>query len=138
MEMKRKFQQLKTFEFLIPTRVFFGNGEIRRAGALTREVGHKALVVTGKRAMRSSGTLSRLLSSLEEAEVDAVVFDKISPNPKVAEIDDGARYAKKHRCNVIIGLGGGSAIDGAKGIAAAMSYDKPIGKILLNNMIVKK
>lgn len=129
---------MKTFEYLMPTRIIFGNGEIARAGVLTREVGRRALVVTGKRAMRSSGILNRLLDYLESTGVDAVVFDRISPNPKVMEIDDGARYAKEHHCAVVIGLGGGSAIDGAKGIAVAAGCGKSIKEYILGSKMPGK
>jgi alcohol dehydrogenase len=58
--------------------------------------------------------------------MDSEVFLNISPNPLSTQVDKGAEFGQETGCDVIIGLGGGSAIDAAKGIAVAMGHNKPI------------
>lgn len=127
---------MKTFEYLMPTRILFGNGQIRKVGIEAKELGHRALVITGKRAMRSYGILERVAGYLESAGIDHVIFDKISPNPKVTEVDEGIDYARKHQCDIVVGLGGGSAIDAAKGVAMVANYGESIRDYLVGNAII--
>ncbi len=106
-------------EIYLPTQIIFGPGEVRRIGEESRKAGKRPLVVTGKKAMKKTGILDRVLSSLKKAQCDPVVFNKIEPNPRVETVDQDARLARERGCDLIIGLGGGSAIDAAKGIAVA-------------------
>lgn len=129
---------MKTFDHFLPTRVFFGNGEVTRVGKLTKEIGNCALVVTGRHAMRDTGILSRVLGYLEAEEMSMSVFDQISPNPKEDEIDAGVSLLHKYQCNVIIGMGGGSAMDAAKAIAAAVSYNKSIHELIDQDIATKR
>ena len=97
-----------------------GSGKTTTAGKLAKYVGgqgKKALLVTGKRAMKESGVTDRLISSLQASSVKVTVFDEISPNPADDVANKGAGIARQNGCDVIVGLGGGSAMDAAKGIA---------------------
>ncbi|MFW6126175.1 MAG: iron-containing alcohol dehydrogenase, partial [Chloroflexota bacterium] len=76
--------------------------------------------------IRRIGLLDRVLEDLKENGVDAVTFEKVEPNPRSSTVDEGARLARKERVDVVIGVGGGSAMDTAKGIALASSGDKPV------------
>ncbi len=103
-----------SFESFNPTRVVFGSGSLQLAGARTGELGTAALVVCGRRAMRRHGVLDRLLASLRAAGLAVEVFDGVSPDPKVAEVDEAIALARRSRSDVVVGLGGGSALDAAK------------------------
>jgi alcohol dehydrogenase YqhD (iron-dependent ADH family) len=107
------------FEVCLPTKIIFGPGVLKRIGEESRKVGKRPLVVTGKKAMQETGILDRVLSSLKKSQCDPVVFNKIEPNPRVKTVDQGARLARENGCDLIIGLGGGSAMDAAKAIALA-------------------
>ncbi|MGQ9632061.1 MAG: iron-containing alcohol dehydrogenase [bacterium] len=108
---------MNDFVFYIPTRIIFGPGMVERAGEEAATIGRRALVVTGKSSARRTGTLDRVLDSLRRAGVDPLTFDKIEPNPRSATIDEGGALARDEGCDLIIGLGGGSAMDAAKGVA---------------------
>ncbi|MFD5141917.1 iron-containing alcohol dehydrogenase [Streptomyces sp. NPDC058401] len=103
----------------IPTRIVLQAGAIDRTGALTRPHGRRALLVTGRTAVRANGYLDRVLASLEAAGVSASVYDRVSANPRSDEVDEAAAQARAAGCDVVVAVGGGSAIDAAKGAAVA-------------------
>jgi alcohol dehydrogenase class IV len=109
------------FEYFMPVQVLFGNNRIEEAGALTARCGARALLVTGKRAMKENGVTDRITEVLRKSSVEVFIYDEVPPNPTDGIADEGAGVAKANGCDVIIGLGGGSALDAAKGIAVVAS-----------------
>ena len=79
--------------------------------------GKKPLIVTGQSSMRRLGVLDKITGFLKKAGIDGVVFEGIEPNPRHTTCDKAAALARREGCDMIIGLGGGSAMDAAKGIA---------------------
>ncbi|MFM9608176.1 iron-containing alcohol dehydrogenase [Streptomyces niveiscabiei] len=114
------------FDLDIPTRIVFGAGTLDRLGALTGELGGRPLLVTGRSAGRKYGYLERALSSLG----GAVHFDGVSPNPTCAEVEQAAEVARRHGCDVVVGLGGGSPLDAAKAVAAVLGTGRPATSLL--------
>jgi len=117
---------LQNFIFYLPTKLIFGPGEIEKVGSEARQLGDKAMIVTGKRAASAFGIIQRVTDHLEKEGVGAIVCDKVEPNPRADTIDKAARLARENNCDMIIGLGGGSAMDAAKGIAVAAAENKPV------------
>jgi alcohol dehydrogenase class IV len=118
------------FDFTSPTRILFGAGTLREAGPTVRAHGSRALVVTGKNHARAQPLLARLQST----GVTASVFPTAG-EPTLADVTAGVRAAKEGHCDVVIGLGGGSALDAAKAMAAmatnpgeVLDYLEVIGK----------
>ncbi len=118
------------FEFHLPTKIIFGSGTLSRLGEEAKRYGKKPLCVTGTRAMKRTGILKRALSSLENAGIPSILFDEVEPNPRASTVDKGAEIARKERCDLILGLGGGSAMDAAKGIAVAARGEHSIWKYI--------
>ena len=116
------------FNYYEPVKLFFGKGKLSELGENAKLYGKKALIVTTGTGLFSKKTelIDRIRKNLKESKMDSEVFNGISPNPLSTEIDEGAEFGQKVNCDVIIGLGGGSAIDAAKGIAIAMGHNKPI------------
>lgn len=108
---------MKNFETYLPTRLIFGNGEITRLGEAAGEFGKKALVVSCGNDMQKFGILDKALVSLDKAGIDHVVFSDVEANPKTYNIDEGVKIYLENKCDMTIGLGGGSAMDAAKAIA---------------------
>jgi alcohol dehydrogenase class IV len=106
------------FDFATATRIVFGNGTLREAGPLAREFGRRALVVTGRNARRAEPLLAKLC----EAEVAVTPFS-VPGEPEVATVQQGTALAKRENCELVIGFGGGSALDAAKAIAAMLAND---------------
>lgn len=102
-----------TFEFATATRIIFGQGAVSQLSKLALGLGKKVLVVTGRDAER----VMPILQSLEERGLMVTVFP-LQTEPTVDDIRRGAGSALKCGAEVIVGLGGGSAVDAGKAIAA--------------------
>ncbi|MGA3129586.1 MAG: iron-containing alcohol dehydrogenase [Terracidiphilus sp.] len=96
------------FEFATATRIIFGEGKASTLPELARSFGARALVVTGASQERAAAIVSAL---------SAETFT-VSDEPTVELVREGTRHAKDAGCDVVISIGGGSAIDAGKAIAA--------------------
>jgi alcohol dehydrogenase YqhD (iron-dependent ADH family) len=105
------------FDFRLPTKIHFGPGKINDIGKFLKPVGKKPLIVTGKSSMRKLGVLDRVSDLLKKAGMQPAIFEGIEPNPRHTTCDKAASLARENGCDFIIGLGGGSSMDAAKGIA---------------------
>jgi len=104
------------FDFDPRTRVVFGPGRVGRLGALATELGGTRVLVCTDPGVRGAGHLERGVRSLREAGLAVVVFDEIQPNPTTVDVDRGLAVARDARADLLVGLGGGSSMDCAKGI----------------------
>jgi alcohol dehydrogenase class IV len=104
------------FEFATAQRVIFGAATSRQAGMLARRVGTRALVVTGRDTARAQF----LLESLRENLVRAAVFSVVG-EPSIDTVLRGVALAEEELCDLVISLGGGSALDAGKAIAAMLT-----------------
>jgi alcohol dehydrogenase len=118
------------FEFTSPTRLVFGEGAFARLGEVAAALGRRALLVTGSRALTVSGHVDRARELLAAAGVDSVVYSRIPPNPTAEAVDAGAAMARDAGCDLVVGLGGGSAMDAAKAIAVVAAHDLPARRFL--------
>ena len=107
---------MKSFQFFVPTRVLFGPGKLGELGD-QKLPGTKALLVTtGGTSVKANGYLDRVEAELERAGVGHVLFDRIEPNPLRRTVNDGGWMAREQGCDFVVALGGGSVMDGCKGI----------------------
>ena len=106
---------MQSFDFKPSIRVVFGKGKIDLLGGLAKDLnGRFALLVSDPGV---SGAADKAINSLKKAKLDVVVFDDVFPNPTDAHVQHGAAFARQYKdLNLIVGLGGGSALDCAKGI----------------------
>ena len=111
------------FEYQNPTRIIFGAGMLSRLGEVAREHGTKALLVTGGGSVKRNGVFDRAVESLKSAGVSVVECGGVEPNPRLSSVKRGGELAKKEGCDVVIALGGGSVMDAAKVMAAAVFYE---------------
>lgn len=120
------------FQYSLPVHIIFGNGKIFCIGEEAGKYGNKALIVAGKNSMRRVGVLEKLTDSLKYASVEWVLYDQIAPNPTLSMVKKGAEFAKMHGCHMVIGIGGGSVMDAAKGIAFAVKNKGDLADYLYN------
>ncbi len=106
--------------FNLPVRIVYGPGSIARLGREAAALGQKAMIVTYP-DIRRVGLLDKVVVNLKSSGVDTLVFEEVEPNPRSSTVDKGAKIARDEKIDLIIGLGGGSAMDTAKGIALASS-----------------
>lgn len=106
--------------FLAPNRVITGRGCLNAVGEEAARLGRKALIVTGRTFARTSGLAARVQSLLEAADVAWEIYDQVTPDPTLDQVDAARDLVTGRNCTVVIGLGGGSAIDAGK-VAAALA-----------------
>ena len=109
------------FEFATAGRVIFGPGTLCEIGALARSMGRRALVVTGRNPER----VKTLLSLLSEQGISSAIF-AIAGEPEIETVRRGVQRARQERCDLVIGCGGGSALDAGKAIAALLTNQRDI------------
>ena len=108
---------MNDFRFFAPTEVVFGRDAEDRTGQLAARYGSRALLVYGGGSVVKSGLLERVAASLEAAGVPYETFGGARPNPTLAHAEEGVEKATAFGADLILGIGGGSAIDTAKAIA---------------------
>ena len=122
--------------FELRTVIIFGAGSVSKVGEEAATLGRKALIVTYP-DIRRVGLLDRILSSVKERGIDAVIFEKVECNPRSTTVDEGAEVARKEKPDFLIGLGGGSVMDTTKGIALGSSGKAPIWDYMMNRAKVE-
>lgn len=117
---------MNDFTLHLPTEVVFGRGVENKAGEVAAKYGKRALLVYGKGSAVRSGLIGRVRASLEEAGIAVEEFGGAQPNPTLAHAEEGVQKALEMKADMVIAVGGGSAIDTAKAIAhgAAQPEDK--------------
>ena len=106
------------FEFATATRIIFGPGTLSELGSIARQMGSRALIATGLPA----DLTEPLLEILQAEGIDCLSF-RVPAEPTTHLVQEGTQLARAKERNLIIGFGGGSAVDTGKAIAALMTND---------------
>ena len=106
---------LATFDHVQRTRLVFGNGRAARAGELSAELGRKRILLVTDPGLGRAGHAATVRESLEAAGLEVVVFDEVIENPTTDCVERCRRAAERGGIDSILGLGGGSSMDTAKG-----------------------
>ena len=113
--------------FISPNKVIFGNATASQVGKEAAQFGaKKALLVTDKGVVKA-GLLTGIQDSLKAQKIDFHILDEVEAEPSARNVDDGAKLAVSTGSDIVIGVGGGSPMDVAKGIAVMV---KNKGKLL--------
>ncbi len=114
--------------FFRSPRVVFGRGKISTLGEYTRNIAEKgknekitAFLVTGKNSFRKSGNLDKIIKLLNNMNIDQKIYDEIKGEPTTYLLNRGKELAIDSKADVVIGIGGGSAMDAAKGISGLVT-----------------
>lgn len=122
------------FEYHIPTRIVFGEGSVNRAGEIASEFGKRVMLVSyDEELIKKIGFYDKVMKPLQEADIDIIPLFGVKSNPDVNLVRTGIQLCKENNVDLVIGLGGGSAMDTAKAIAVGVPYDGdvwdfPMGK----------
>lgn len=103
-------------KFEVPE-IIFGRGLLSQVGSCAKRLGGKKIFLVSDEGLFKAGWVDLVMKSLLDAGLAFVYFDQITPNPKDHEIEAGFREYVAQGADVIVGLGGGSAMDAAKGVA---------------------
>ena len=97
------------------TRVVFGADSLERVGELARELGGKHVLLVTDKGLAAAGHPARAIGFIEAAGLHVTTFDEVRENPTTLDVDRCVEAARRAGIDMIIGLGGGSSMDTAKG-----------------------
>lgn len=115
---------MNAFDFHFPTKIVFGRGRVKELGAHLPAGIDKFAIVTDGTIARKTSILERVIKSLPAKEVE--VFDRVEENPSIETVEEAGREAREFGAGVVIGLGGGSPMDAAKGAAMLAANPGPL------------
>jgi alcohol dehydrogenase YqhD (iron-dependent ADH family) len=126
------------FDFYSPVRLLFGKDEEKRIGELLKPHGSKVLLHYGGGSIKKSGLYDTVVASLKESGLDFVEMGGVKPNPRLSLVHEGIALCKKENIDLILAVGGGSAIDSAKAIAMGVYYDGDIWEVYEEGKAIEK
>lgn len=115
---------MNNFTFNIPTIAYVGKGQISNLGKGIKQFGGtKVLIAYGGGSIKQNGIFDSVIKELDNANIEYVEISGIKPNPPIEDVYNGIKIYKENNCNFILAVGGGSALDAAKAMAAGVKYD---------------
>lgn len=130
---------MENFRYWAPTQYVFGRDTESQVGQLTASTGcRKVMIVSGKGSARRSGLLDRVESSLKAAGIEYVGLTGINPNPTDDRVYEGIELCRREEVDGLLAVGGGSAIDTAKAIAAGALYDGDFWDFYSGKAVIEK
>ena len=114
---------MKDFELHIPTKIIFGKNKVQEIGKHAKKYGKKLLMVYGMESIKKYGIYDQVIKSLKKEDLEIIEYPGAKPNPVLTHVYEGISIARKEDVDFILAVGGGSAIDTAKAIAAGVLYN---------------
>lgn len=106
-------------KFIVPKEIFHGLGSLEN---LKEVKGKKAVIVIGGSSVKRNGSLDKTVAYLSEANIEHAIFEGVEADPSIETVKRGAEFFTQENPDVIIGLGGCSAIDAAKAMWVFYEY----------------
>jgi alcohol dehydrogenase len=104
------------FDFHCPTRIVFGAGKVDELGPIASALGARRVLMVSDPGIVAAGHTQRGIDSLQRFGLAVTLFDGVSENPTTDHVEAGLAVAREFKSDHIVGLGGGSSMDCAKGI----------------------
>ena len=120
---------MQNFNFYAPARIVFGKDTQSQIGELLKPHAKKILLHYGGGSIKKSGLYDTVIQSLNNSGVAFVELGGVKPNPRLSLVHEGIDLCKKENVDLILAVGGGSAIDSAKAIAMGVYYDGDIWEV---------
>ncbi len=114
---------MTNFIYSIPTKIYFGKGQISHLGEAVGAYGHRALLVYGGGSIKKMGLYSTVIDLLKKSSIEVTELSGVEPNPKIESVRAGVTLCRENQIDVVLAVGGGSSIDCAKVVAAGACYD---------------
>ena len=121
---------MENFTIYNPVKVHFGKGVTDKLGATVSAIGRRVLLIYGQGSILKNGVYDMVMQQLSEAGCSVWEYRGIRSNPVIEDVDGAVAVAREHQSEVIVAVGGGSVIDSAKVIAAAVGHQGPAWDLL--------
>lgn len=120
---------------MIPPTVITGIGAVEQAGEQAKRLGARTALVVTDNGIVKLGYADELVNLLHRVGIGASLFSDVTPDPTLQNVNDGLEQYREESCNLIISIGGGSAIDCGKGIAIRLTNDGELAEFMGVNKI---
>ncbi len=110
-------QKVNSFYFFQPGSIIFERGCLEKGLKEASALGLRALVVCGRHFASRTGLLEKVKKILESAGLVCTLYDRVKPEPDVENVEQGADICRRAGCDLVVAVGGGSALDAGKAIA---------------------
>lgn len=127
---------MQNFNYSIPTKIYFGKGQIKKLEKLS-QFGDKVLLVYGGGSIKRNGIYDKAAAVLRESGIRFFELSGVDPNPRIETVALGARLCREKEIDAVLAIGGGSTIDCAKMIAAAAKYSGDPWDLVLDGRKIK-
>ena len=112
----------KTFSFTGARKIVFGCGIFAGLAGQIRDLRAKKPFIAMDGNLAKLGMRDKVMEMFDREGMKAVLYDRVLPEPPLEQADEGARLAQKGKCDIVIGIGGGSAMDVAKAISVVAAH----------------
>ena len=128
------------FTYYSPTKILFGKNTENEVGKEVLNYGKKILLHYGGGSIKKSGLYDKVIKSLKEAGIEVVELGGVKPNPRLSLVREGIKICREENIDLILAVGGGSAVDSAKAIGIGAKYNGDVwdffeGKLWPNETI---
>ena len=128
----------KMHAYYSPTKILFGPDSAKATGEELRQLGgKKALIITDPGVIQT-GLLQTVQKSLESAGVTFSIYDKVEPDPAARLVDEAAEEFRSEGCDQVIGVGGGSSLDVAKGVSVMATNEGSVLDVCGMDLVKKR
>ena len=124
---------MNNFVYSIPTTAYFGKGQIGILGeTIKAHGGSRVLLAYGGGSIKQNGIYDTIIEQFGKAGLAHVELSGIQPNPRIESVEEGITLYRENGCDFILAVGGGSALDACKAIAAGVKYEGPASDLFVN------
>jgi alcohol dehydrogenase class IV len=110
-----EMREIKTHAFFSPNRILFGIDVVKGVATEVKQLGGGKVLIVTDPGLIEAGLVEPIKASLDSEGIAFSIYDQVEPEPPARIVDQCARYLKDENCDLIIGVGGGSSLDVAKG-----------------------
>lgn len=120
---------MNNFNYYVPTKIWFGKGQISHLSELS-ESGKRVLLVYGGGSIKKLGIYDEAMAIIGGAGLEVFEMGGVEPNPRVEKAREGIEICRANDIDMLLAIGGGSVIDTAKSIAAGVCYDGDVWDLI--------
>lgn len=114
---------MRKFELQLPTKIYFGKGQVEKLPDIVKEYGSRILLAYGGGSIKRNGIYDTVTGLLDGAGIYHTELSGVEPNPRITTVRKGIGICREEKISLVLAIGGGSAIDCAKAIAAGVPYE---------------
>lgn len=113
---------MNDFEFVLPTKISFGEGVSQNLADEIKKMGHSRPMVITDKGLIAAGIIDKITASLAESKIQYQIFDGIEPNPRDITVQKAYQMAEEYDADMLVAIGGGSSMDTAKAVGVLMTH----------------